>query len=124
MSLNILRLLQRHSCSIGLHKWNKGLCDSCGVIRTTGSLQKLKQIALDFRDPDAFLTAVRNLAGYTCIRSDAWGHFIMKKGNHTLTINVGRDMLARHDMIYNMVYENKAKSIRFVLIENGEFQYA
>jgi hypothetical protein len=124
MNFTILRFLKWHNCNLGFHKWNEGTCDFCGSVRTTRSLRKLKRIALDFRDPDAFISAIGSLAGYKCTRSESWGFYTMRKGKHCVALNIGRDMLARHDLIYSLVYENKAKAIRFVLIENGEFTYS
>jgi hypothetical protein len=113
-----------HSCKLGFHDWNHGICEDCGTVRSTPTLRKLKKIALDFRDPDAFLTAAKSLAGFRSSKSESWGLFILKKGYHTVTVNIGRDMLNRHDLIYSMVYENKILDIRFVLIEDGNLTYS
>ena len=124
MDHHLIRIPKWYNCRLGLHRWNNGVCGSCGVLRTTPSLRRLKRIALDFRDPDAFLTAVKRLAGYKSIKSEDWGLFEMQKGRHTVTVHIGRDLSSRHDMIYNLVYENKPKQIRFVLVENGTFTYS
>jgi hypothetical protein len=124
MDHNLLHTLQGTNCRLGLHRWNNGACEFCGLLRTTPSLRKLKRIALDFRDPDAFLTAVKRLAGFKSTRSESWGLFEMKKGKHTVTVRIGRDLSSRYDVIYNLVYENKPKQIRFVLVENGSFTYS
>jgi hypothetical protein len=113
-----------HNCKLGWHRWNNGICTYCGIARSTPSLRKLKKIALDFRDPDSFLMAVKRLAGFKNTRSESWGFFEMRKGKHQITVHVGRDLSARHDIIYNMVYENKPKQIRFVLVENGSYTYS